>query len=298
GANKEVNPWRGYEWYLGSTEDPDTMTMEVHGVIASLTGNSKLNGILRTGLDWAWSKKPVLDKIGNLLGKIPIIKNMNSLQWIIDTNDYKDGMVQSVVFSTWGYPKYHSIEYDEAMDNIHLCGILMGDCQPAGTFLQLSLVRHGSSFQIIDPWPTSWYSCTWEQSIPRDLALGNTVGEAYVNGISKVGILYLGGGKDGGPQWWWDLMENVVYFGDPDLRVFVPGTGYSNENYWERKDVRPIEYDTEITVNGHMPFGATGYPNAREKQQLIFGLPQFFFVLVVVLVLLIISLLVIGRRGK
>jgi hypothetical protein len=235
GAIKEENPWRGYEWYLGSTEDPDTMTMDVHGIIPALLGNPNLNGIFRTGLDWAPAKKPVLDKIGNLLNIIPVIKNMRIFQWIIDNDDYRDGMVQSIVLSTFGYPKYYALEYDEAMDNIYSCGILMGDCQPAGTFLHLSLVRHGSPFQIIDPWPTSWYATTWEQLIPRDLALGYTIGEAYVNGISKVGILYIGGGKDGGPQWWWDLMQNVCFYGDPNLRVLVPGTDYSNANYWRKK---------------------------------------------------------------
>jgi hypothetical protein len=298
GANKEENPWRGYEWYLGSTEDPDTMTMDVHGIIPALLGNPNLNGIIRTGIDWAPAKKPVLDKIGNLLSKIPLVKNMNMLQWIIDTDDYKDGMVQSVMLSTLGYPKYHALEYDESMDNIHSCGILMGDCQPAGTFLQLSLVRHGSSFQIIDPWPTSWYACTWEQSIPRDLALGDTIGEAYVNGISKVGILYLGGGKDGGPQWWWDLMENVVYFGDPDLRMFVPSTEFSDNNHWEQEDVQPLRYDAKMNLNGHTPYGSTDHPHAKEEPQLIFGLPVIFVLLIAVLVLLFLSIFFVGTKKK
>ena len=292
-ATKEENPWRGYEWLLGSTEDPDTMTMEVHGVIASLLGNPNINGILSTGLDWAWAKKPLLDKIGNLLSKIPIVKNMYMLQWLIDTNDYRDGMVQSVVLSTFGYPKYHGLEYDEAMDNIHSCGVIMGDCQPAGTFLHLSLIRHGSSFQIIDPWPTSWYSSASEQSVVRDLALGSTIGEAYVNGISKVGILYLGGGKDGGSQWWWDLMENVVYYGDPNLRIYVPGTDYSNENYWERSDVQAQVYKADLTINGHMPYGATKYPREKEPQSFI-----WLILVIVLIVILLLAIVGISRRKK
>jgi hypothetical protein len=294
-AYDEKNPWRGYEWLLGSTEDPDTMTMEVHGVVASLLGNPNLNGIFRTGLDWAWAKKPILDKIGKILGAIPIVKNMDIFEWIIDTNDYRDGMVQSVVFSCMGYPKYHALEYDDAMDNIHSCGIIMGDCQPAGTFLHLSLVRHGSSFQIIDPWPTSWYSSAAEQSIVRDLALGRTIGEAYVNGISKVGILYLAGGKDGGPQWWWDLMENVVYYGDPDLRVFVPGTEYSDANYWEREDTTALTYDAELNRDGHMPYGAKSYPHEKEPQLF---LPTWLILVIVVIVILLLALAGISRKKK
>jgi hypothetical protein len=39
GYKKETNPWRGYEWLMGSTEEPDTMTMEIHGILPALMGN-------------------------------------------------------------------------------------------------------------------------------------------------------------------------------------------------------------------------------------------------------------------
>ncbi|RLF50383.1 MAG: hypothetical protein DRN24_06620, partial [Thermoplasmata archaeon] len=42
----EKNPWRGYEWYLGSTEEPDTLTMEVYGIIPMLFGNPTGKGII------------------------------------------------------------------------------------------------------------------------------------------------------------------------------------------------------------------------------------------------------------
>jgi hypothetical protein len=289
-ATQEENPWRGYEWYLGSTEDPDTMTMEVYGVLPGLLGNPNMPGIFGTGVDWAPAKKPILDKIGFVLSKIPVVKNLNFLQWIIDTDDYRDGMIQSVMLSNLGYKKYHGLEVDAALDNIYSCGVLMGDCQPAGTFYHLSLVRHGSVFQIIDPWPTSWYGSTWEQSVPRDLALGDTIGEAYVKGIAKVGILYI----TEPPQWWWDLMENVCYYGDPDLRVFVPGTTHSEANYWERKDVKALPYDVSLDFEGHTPFGATKYPN--EKQPLSF-LEQYYLYIIAVIIL-IAAIIVIRRKRK
>ena len=278
GATKEENPWRGYDWYLGSTEDPDTMTMDVHGVIPALLGNSNMDGILRTGVDWAPANHPILDKLGKIFS-LPILKRIPGLDWLRDEDDYRDGMIQSVFLSNFGYVKYHGEEVDDALENIHSCGVMMGDCQPAGTLYHLALVRHGSSFQIIDPWPTSWYSGVWEQSVPRDIVLGGTVGEAYVAGISKVGILYI----TDPPQWWWDLMENVCYYGDPDLRVFVPGTDYSDENYWTKDETKPLRYDEEINIDGHMPFGAVEYPN--EKQPMLLEPYQIAIILAVIVII-------------
>ena len=46
--------------------------------------------------------------------------------------------------------------------------------------------------------------------------------KAYEKAISHVGIEYLTG------KWWWDICENVCYFGDPCLKVWSPA--YS----WEK----------------------------------------------------------------
>ena len=153
------------------------------------------------------------------------------------------------------------------------------------------LVRHGSVFQVQDPWPTSWYGAVWRQSIPRDIALGYTVGEAYARGISHVGTLYI----TDPPQWWWDTAENVVYFGDPDLRVFVPSTEYSDANHWEKPDA--LRYDEALIIDGHMPFGATSYPH--EKEPVTFW-QQYLWVIVAlaVIVILLIAALSLGRKQK
>ncbi|KAA0001817.1 MAG: hypothetical protein FE048_04855 [Thermoplasmata archaeon] len=112
-------------------------------------------------------------------------------------------------------------EIDEALENLHSCGINAGiSCFISSTYLHLTLIRHGSVFQIIDPWLTSWYCNFAVEMFSRYLALGYTVGEAYEASISHVGIEYLTG------KWWWDICENVCYFGDPMLKIWSPCYGW------------------------------------------------------------------------
>lgn len=114
-------------------------------------------------------------------------------------------------------------DFDEALENLHSCGINAGiSCFIASTYIHLTLIRHGSVFQIIDPWLTSWYCNFAVEMFARYLAKGYTAGEAYEKAISHVGIEYLTG------KWWWDICENVCYFGDPCLKVWSPA--YS----WEK----------------------------------------------------------------
>ncbi|RLF44997.1 MAG: hypothetical protein DRN09_02395, partial [Thermoplasmata archaeon] len=287
GATKEDNPWRAYEWYLGSTYEPDTLTMEVHGIIAALIGDPNLNGIFRLGLDWGPAKKPILDTASNILSKIPLIKWLLP-SWFKDTMDYYDGYINSIMLGVITTPKVHGLEVDNALKNIHSCGCMFGDCQPAGTYYHIALIRHGSVFQIIDPWPTSWYHDIWLEFIPRDLALGKTIGEAYVDGISKVGILYI----TEPPQWWWDIFENVCFFGDPDLRPYVPSTEYSDVNHWEQKDVQPLKYDSKAYVDGHMLYGATSHPHAYEP------LPMMQVITLAIAIILIIGTITALLRRK
>jgi hypothetical protein len=47
-----------------------------------------------------------------------------------------------------------------------------------------------------------------------------------------------------------------------------------------------------------MPFGATSYPNAHEKQDMFFGMPLWFIVLLVFIVLFVIVMAVVGRKKK
>jgi len=290
-SDKEPNPWRGYEWYLGSTEEPDTMTLEIHGIIPALLGNPnpKLPYVFRTALDWAPAKKPFLDKI-SIIANLPIIRYL-APSWLKDTQDYYDGIVGSSLISLGGTKIYNGYEIDAALKNIHSCGFITAACLPAYKYLHLAMIRHGSSFQIIDPWATSWYSSFWEATIPRDIVLGNTVGEAYVKGMSHVGILYI----SDPPQWWWDIGENVCYFGDPDLRVYVPGTDYSNANNWEQKDTMPLRYDAEVSVDGHMPFGATSYPNEREPMTFW---QQYIWIIIALIVIVILVIVAFSLKKK
>jgi len=294
GTMKEENPWRLYEWYMGSTENPDTMTMEVHGVIPALLGNPTKDGFLRLGLAWAPARKPMLDKVADILNKpylFPIISYF-APDWLKDKEDYYDGMVNSVFPSTMNSEYRTGYEIDEKLGNIHSCGYITANCLVANTYYHLTLIRHGSPYQIIDPWSTSWYSSAWIQSVPRDLALGHTIGEAYVNGIKDIGILY----ASDPPQWWWDIAENVVYFGDPDLRPFVPGTEHSDKNHWTQEETKALRYDEQLSVAGHMPFGATSYPNAHEKQDLFFGLPMFIVAILALIVILVLAVALIGKK--
>jgi len=290
---KEPNPWRGYEWYLGSTEEPDTMTTEIHGIVPMLLGNPNWNGIIRTAIDLAPAKRPLLDIIGNVLSVTPVLKYL-APDWLKDTQDYYDGIVGSSLFSTLGTVARNGIEIDDSIDNIHCCGFITAACLPAYKYLHVAMVRHGSSFQIIDPWGTSWYSSFWEATIPRDIALGNTVGEAYTKGMAHVGILYLGGGGFNGekPQWWWDKAENVCLFGDPNLRMYVPSTEYSDANHWEQKDVQPLSYDNNAYVDGHMLYGATSHPHAYKP------LPMMQIVIAAILAIAVIAGVAVALKGS
>jgi hypothetical protein len=164
------------------------------------------------------------------------------------------------------------------------------------------LVRHGSVFQIQNPWSTSLYGAVWQQSIPRDIVLGCTIGEAYTQGLSHVGNLYLGESNDdeNSPQLWWDNSQNIVCYGDPNLKLFVPNTEYSDSNYWTENDVVSLTYNKNYNVNGHTPFGATEYPHAKSPKS-FFEKYLSIMLLIIIVILIIISFIVYflrKRRGK
>jgi hypothetical protein len=253
GAKKEKNPWRAYEWFLGSTEEPDTMTADIHGILPALLGNPNWNGLIRMPLGFPPAKKPLLDILSGFVN-LPIIKYFMP-EWLKDRDDYYDGVVITVLLTRIHTGWFNAYQIDENLSNLHSCGVSSVACLPAGKYLHLTLVRHGSVFQIMDPWATSWYSDVWQNSVPRGIALGKTIGEIYTEGISKVGILYI----TEPPQWWWDLYENVVLFGDPDLRIWAPSTEYSDANHWDKPS--SLTYSQDFTIDGHMPFGATSYPH-------------------------------------
>lgn len=284
GAKHEENPWRGYDWELGSTEEPDTMSLDIKGFIPFTNHDSLL--IPATGLDWVLARKPVREFLNKI---IPFFDPFT-------VDNLYDGLTGTIQFSKGPLAPKNATEIEELLGNLHSAGFITSICQTSNTYLHLMLVRHGLVFQVQDPWPTSWYGAIWRQSIPRDIILGKTVGQAYSKGISHVGPLYLGGGKDGGPQWWWDDAENVIYFGDPDIRMYIPNTEYSNKNYWEKKDTTPLQYDSELSIEGHMPFGATCYPNEKQPKTFI---EEYFIVLlavIAIIILLIIMFVLIKKK--
>ncbi|MDY6985709.1 MAG: hypothetical protein SVE93_04820 [Candidatus Thermoplasmatota archaeon] len=147
----------------------------------------------------------------------------------MDANTGSDGIIIAIWEQTPATQGVDGMVLDRYLDNLHSAGFLGGSCLIAHTYLQLALIRHGSSFQIIDPWLTSWYTSLGFELIARGLAEGKTIAEAYDEAIREVGISYLSDG------WWWDIYENVVYYGDPGLRVYSPA------HPWEmpRTDKRP-----------------------------------------------------------
>ena len=186
-----------------------------------------------------------------------------------------DGLVTAILqqhhtSSTNGYT------FDDDIDNLHGVGISGSSCLISNTYLHISMIRHGSAFQVIDPWLTSWYSNFAIETFMRDIALGLTVGEAYANGIHHVGIEYLTG------QWWWDIYENVVYFGDPDLRVYSPTFS------WEEPDTLSVH---GLEVDGHTPGGASEHPDG-------ISLNYGFLVASFAGVMIAVVAIVWGSRGK
>jgi hypothetical protein len=291
---KESNPWRGYEWLLGSTAEPDTMTSDIHGIIAALAGNPNPRGprLLTTALDWALAKRPIRDIIGNI-ASLPLLRLITP-DWLQDTQDYYDGVIITVLLGRFGTAWYNGSMIDKSLGNIHSAGVTSVACLPAGKFLHLTLMRHGSPFQIMDPWATSWYSDVWQNSVPRGIALGETIGEIYSEGIKKVGIQYI---SDDNPKWWWDLAENVCLYGDPSLRIWVPSTEFSSKNHWEQTEIEPLKYDKNIglEINGHSPYGTTEHPNKIEKSLI---LENISLIIIFVIIILSFIVLLITRKMR
>jgi hypothetical protein len=280
GTTNEDNPWRAYEWYFGSTQEPDTLSMDIKGILPFT--NIRFPGFPASGLPWALARRPVRELLNKIIPFIDPFK----------TDLLYDGVVSSFLYSSNAVTWKNASTIDSLLKNLHSVGFITSICETSNTYFHLSLIRHGSVFQVQDPWPTSWYGTVWGQSIPRDIILGDTVGEAYTKGISHVGILYIANP----PQWWWDLAENVVYFGDPDLRMFVPSTQYSDQNHWLESDVQPL-YTTNVSIDGHMPFGVTQYPHQR-KMSTTWDLPLVVLVIASVLTVVLVGAVLLRRRKR
>jgi hypothetical protein len=277
----ENNPWRAYDWYLGSTEEPDSMSMDLRGILP-LT-SFELPGMPATGKTWVSARKPAREFFNTIINKKDLLKPF-------EVDDLYDGVIGASGYGLYPYKSYSSLEIEESLENLHSAAFITNICQTSNTYLHTMIVRHGSVCQVQDPWPTSWYGSVWQNSIPRDIALGHTVGEAYTKGIGYVGTLYL----NDPPQWWWDNSENVIYFGDPDLRLFVPNTKYSDANNWDQPE--SLKYEKDMSINGHMVFGAEDHPyeiipkTFLEKNIIIIG------ALVIIIILILFAIII--SKGK
>ncbi len=190
----EPNPWRGYEFGLWR-----------QAFFRWGAGNIQTQ-IFQTG-STADPDVMVMDKW---------------LGWDFHGGRYGDGVVIAILQQVETEIK-SGYEIDAALKNLHSCGINAGiSCYISSTYLHLTLIRHGSIFQIIDPWLTSWYANFAVEMFARYLALGYTAGEAYEKSMEHVGIGYLT------KEWWWDVSENICYFGDPAINIWNP------EHAWEK----------------------------------------------------------------
>lgn len=181
-------------------------------------------------------------------------------------------------------------DFDDALKNLHSVGINTVSCLPANTYLHMTWMRHGSTYQIIDPWSTTDWAAIWQQMLIKLFAEGYTIGEAYEQGMRACGPEF--------PidQWWWDTLENVELFGDPDLRVYVPSTEFSDANHWTQEDTKPLLVSEEPNINGHTPFGAESYPNAKEPKSWLDINLVIITMLALIIILLIIMFVIIKKK--
>jgi len=234
-------------------------------------------GILKLGLDLVPANIPLMQ---------------------FNRNDYFDGLVgpySITAMITKFHYAHHGKEYDDKLENLHSMNFHADSCLIAGKFLHIAFMRHGSVAQEIDPWPTSYWGGVVFQEIPRDFALGKTIGESYADGRAKIGIKYLFEDYEE-VEWWWDSAENVVLFADPDLRIWVPSTEWDTEarNHWESKDIEPLRYDEELSINGHMPYGAADYPHEKEPTSWL----QYIIWIVVIIVLIVVLVVAVLKKKK
>lgn len=290
----EENPWRGYEIWWGSTEEPDSATLNSKvGVIPGWLGfgvpgaGLLLSGFLKAGMDIVPSSIAFPDNM-------PIL-------WLFSQRDnYYDGLVGPYSITAF-LPKFHfshpATEVDEKLENIHSMDFHAGSCLIGCNYLQITIMRHGSVLQECDPWVTSYWASYSGEQVTRDYALGKTVGETYADGICQIGVKYLFEENED-RAWWWDTAENVVLFADPDLRIFVPSTEWDQEakNNWEQEDVKSLRYDDEFVVGGHMPFGVTAYPH--EKEPMPFWLEYAAIIIGMIVIIIVLVAVAVYRKKK
>ena len=88
----------------------------------------------------------------------------------------------------------------------------------------------------------------------------------------------------------------VELFGDPELRVLVPSTQYSDKNFWTKEDTESLRYNAELDINGHMPFGVTSHPH--EKEPLPFWLEYVAVIISIIAIIIVLTVVVFYRKKK
>jgi len=267
---------------VGSTDNPDVAAINPQLVYINKIW-TPIRSIIQMHDLWATQ--------GIIIYRDRILRPLKSISQGLPLINFYDGDGKVTVSPRSGswltQTHYNGIDFDDNLENLHSMGVNTISCLPAATYLHLTWMRHGASYQIIDPWTTTDWAASWTQLIIKRYALGDTLGEAYEKGMRACGPQLLVG------QWWWDIWENVCLFGDPNLRVYVPGTEFSDDNNWDRPEL--LSFDESINLNGHMPFGATNYPH---KKELVTKTPYILIIgiIVIILILIVIGLSLIGRR--
>lgn len=321
--NYEENPWRAYEPIM---LNPGNLREYVRWLIYDLSGKSRsrlTDGFIKFHLlsEVGCTENPDVAHINTQLNSIHKLFKKLNIPGIIEfwgatgIMIYRDRLRHPLKSLAKGLPliniyqgdgkvtisplsghqtmtHFTGLDFDDNLENLHSCGINAISCLPANTYLHLTWMRHGTTYQIIDPWTTTDWAAVWQQMIIKRLALGDTIGEAYERGMRATGPEYSVN------QWWWDRWENVVLFGDPSLRVFVPGTQYNEANYWEREDIKSLRYDENISINGHMPFGAEKHPNVREPSSLLGQITWIVIIVAIFSVAIIGGIILIKKRRR
>ncbi len=210
--NTEANPHRGYEEAAGR-----------------LMGSSEDPDVLTlgkyTGYDILPCSSPITD-----LNILP---------------ERHDGVVLAYLNQDPQTYGVYGADLDRDLGNVHSMGLFAGSCSISNTFLHLALVRHGCVYQVIDPWLTSWYVELGQETFYRDVGYGErTVGEAYEHAISLIGAEYIT------QDWFWDHWENIVFFGEPDMRMYTPYAPIP----------RPEVLGENVVLDGHAVMSASSHP--------------------------------------
>ncbi len=259
---------------VGSTDNPDVAAINPQLVYINKIWKP-IRSIIQMHDLWA--------TLGVIIYRDRILRPLKSLSEGLPLINWYEGDGKVTVSPRSGsmltQTHFTGTDFDDALENLHSMGINSISCLPATTYLHLTWMRHGTTYQIIDPWTTTDWAASWTQLIIKRFALGDTLGEAYEKGMRACGPQLLVG------QWWWDIWENVCLFGDPNLRVYVPSTEFSDENNWEKPNL--LSYEETLNLNGHMPFGATSYPHIKEPKT---KTPLIFIIGIIVIILLIIAI--------